>query len=1413
MKKNRMISLLTAVSLLCMPPLPVFAESADDAGSTVTQPTETDVPADESAAQPAGDAADDYSGRIGDDITWELKDGVLTLTGTGATYSYPKRAASPIRISYKKLIISEGITELGDNILPSTGIETEAPVFPDSLKRIGSNNFANNYFTQITLPPHLESIGEAAFQHSDRVTELVIPDSVNEIGNNAFSGCMVLKQITLPERNIRFGTSVFSGCRRLQAVHLPDAVTEIPYYMFYNCRSLQSVHIPASCKQIGQYAFSQTILSEVEIPASVRTIAFRAFAECKYLSQITMQEGVESLGEECFEKCPAQEIRVPESVTYIGKNCFSDTAVRTLILPTNKELFVEEDALPENWLKTQTGFLILGDGILYQYRDQAEPVEFDSSDRYATSGRMGDDITWKYENNTLYLTGTGATYSYEGMYNPPAYISLIVDKIVIGEGITEIGDCAFFGFYGSSQGYTVKTVIFPDSLRRIGKYNFYCGNALQQLTLPPHLESIGESAFYSSALTELTIPDSVKEIGEKAFAFCSQLKTLHLPESLTEIPEGMCQGCSSLRNISIPAGCTRIGANAFCGASITEIDIPESVREIGDNAFLDCIRLSKITLHEGLEKLGTRCFYNCPAEDVTIPESVKEIGEHCFGISQYPDTTASSRPQEIGVRTSETTYTTAVPAANLPQPAAQSAADETSGRIGDNITWEFKDGILTLTGTGATDSFKRRQDSPFWELGTQLSKIIIGEGITELGDNVFRLTDEIATEIVFPDSLRRIGAYNFNAYSQEELNLPPHLESIGDSAFYITLHLKKLVIPDSVKEIGDDAFADAQELEEVILPDTDIQLRTGVFSGCPQLRRVHLPVGMTEIPDRFFASCSSLCEVNLPPQITSIGTGAFCGTACTAPDIPETVRKIKESAFAECTKLRKITLHEGLEMLGDHCFERCAAKEIRVPESVKSIGESCFPSCVETLILPSHTELQIEENALPTEWLESQRGFLTLGNGILYQYRTDAASEEFVIPEGIRIIYPEAIHAEAVKSVIFPESLREIRSNVLCNSTAEVLTIPAGTEYIADDAFRTCPNLKLIRGEYYSAAHVFARDHQIPFEALHPDKSAETDAPDSESELLSFGNNPGIFGETYEMSDASKQTLQKYTPYSRAETLQEELGKAWSGSCFGLSTVTILAKAGLLKPEMLDPAAKTMHDVKPDMQAKDIINYYQATSVLTTINYFQKFPNERTQFQKLCHAVRCAEAYNLSRIPFLISIRTANDGGHAVVGYGLESGEWTWNDQTYNRRIRIWDSNYEGLDDRCCIYFDDISLRFTLPAYGIVYNQDAEADLGALTLVCDTPQALNEAPHPAVFVRGDLTGDGNVSAEDAQLALTAYTDALAGKTMHLTAAQISAGDVDGNGTLSVEDAQFILLYYAERVIAGNEITWDALLPK
>lgn len=80
-------------------------------------------------------------------------------------------------------------------------------------------------------------------------------------------------------------------------------------------------------------------------------------------------------------------------------------------------------------------------------------------------------------------------------------------------------------------------------------------------------------------------------------------------------------------------------------------------------------------------------------------------------------------------------------------------------------------------------------------------------------------------------------------------------------------------------------------------------------------------------------------------------------------------------------------------------------------------------------------------------------------------------------------------------------------------------------------------------------------------------------------------------------------------------------------------------------------------------------------------------------------------------------------------------------------------------------------------------------------------------------VRGDVNGDKQVSIEDAQIALTDYTETVAGNKSTLSEQQIQAADINEDSKIDVVDAQLILTYYVQNTVVGQPVSWGELLGK
>jgi hypothetical protein len=173
------------------------------------------------------------------------------------------------------------------------------------------------------------------------------------------------------------------------------------------------------------------------------------------------------------------------------------------------------------------------------------------------SGVTGDciwTITGAAGNYTLTISGNGAMADYVffddiGWWydseNDPLYQwRSDIKTIVIHDGVTSIGDYAFFGC-------RITSISIPNSVTSIGDYAFSRCSGLTSITIGNSVTSIGEWAFSDcSSLTSITIPNSVTSIGERTFYGCIGLTSITVGSSVTSIGSYAFYGCSSLIEIT-----------------------------------------------------------------------------------------------------------------------------------------------------------------------------------------------------------------------------------------------------------------------------------------------------------------------------------------------------------------------------------------------------------------------------------------------------------------------------------------------------------------------------------------------------------------------------------------------------------------------------------------------------------------------------------------------------------------------------------------------------------------------------------------------------------------------------------------------------------------------------------------------
>ena len=238
-----------------------------------------------------------------------------------------------------------------------------------------------------------------------------------------------------------------------------------------------------------------------------------------------------------------------------------------------------------------------------------------------TFGQNGQDgnVSWSIVDNTLTLSGTGEMkdYNYNENIAPWYPYSSQVDKIVINEGLTTIGNSAFALCSG------IESIEIPNTIISIGNNSFLgCRN-----------------------LTELTLPNSMKEIGALAFGACGNLRAITIPGGISVIGEGAFSGCSKLKSIKVDANNNvykDVDGIVFskdnkdlliypAGKEEVSYTVPDHVSTIGYGAFLNCGNLGKIEVSDGVTTIGREAFYNCQnLRIITIPGSVTVIGDNAF---------------------------------------------------------------------------------------------------------------------------------------------------------------------------------------------------------------------------------------------------------------------------------------------------------------------------------------------------------------------------------------------------------------------------------------------------------------------------------------------------------------------------------------------------------------------------------------------------------------------------------------------------------------------------------------------------------------------------------------------------------------------------------------------------------------
>lgn len=622
----------------------------------------------------------------------------------------------------------------------------------------------------------------------------------------------------------------------------------------------------------------------------------------------------------------------------------------------------------------------------------------------------------------------------DGMFDGCTWL----ETLNMPQGVTEIGKRTFGGcksldvelpphlerigdkaFYRSG----IKNAILPDTVRSIGSGAFEQTRSMVSATLPTTITAVPERMFYASYVERVSLPVGLQSIGKAAFFNCMHLTDLQLPEGLITIEGSAFSGCTVLKELTLPGSLKHVGEKVFGGSNIEIVHVEEGITELAPVMFADC-PLTQVDLPDTLTTIQDAAFYNCTKlKEITLPNSVTQLGEGVF----------------------------------------QGCSSLSQVRLSENLK--------TLP-TSTFDGCKALTEFDF-------------AGITEIGEEAFQNTGIQILDL--PTTVKTLGESAFAHSALQEIWSLGGVETLPTDVFAYT-QIQTFDIPQGLY-IAPGAF-EYSALQKVATGIDVMEINDGAFRNCRKLSSVELNEDVTRIGDNAFRACTALTSIDFPESLVSIGDYAFYTSGLTSLVVPNTVQQMGRMAFAG-SALTEVSVVSGVKTLGDYAFAGCKAT-FRLPMSLTEMGKyplgftasendgnvTVFKMDDVNVIAPAASEAirYAKENDLQykmigpedTDFNEENYLYGTVGDGDWYfDKRTGALStnatnvgtkQGFYFTNGQLWKYKQA----GVRSVHLLNGVKNLDEIFAGITTLEQVTATETLTNINSDAFVGCTGLKSV---------------------------------------------------------------------------------------------------------------------------------------------------------------------------------------------------------------------------------------------------------------------------------------------------------------------------------------------------------------
>lgn len=324
------------------------------------------------------------SNSCGNNLTWSLAGGILTISGTGEMNDYIGSSApwAADQYSISAVVVESGVTKIGAQAFADCA-NISSVTLPQTLSAIGEGAFYGCIsLKSIALPPSIQNIPDGLFANCISLTEISMPGAVSvgtyafqntkpaiftigrtltDIDSLAFFGAQVGSFSVEPGNSIfsvmdgvlfsdngqtlfaypggksgtsyiipytvkKVGAGAFISNAQLTQIIIPEGITELGESSFQNCTALTSVVIPDSVTSADDFTFyGCTALKSVKFGSGLKSTSYQMFRQCTSLTGIDFGSVLEKLYAHTFAYCSSlTEITLPPNIKEIGNGAFGE---------------------------------------------------------------------------------------------------------------------------------------------------------------------------------------------------------------------------------------------------------------------------------------------------------------------------------------------------------------------------------------------------------------------------------------------------------------------------------------------------------------------------------------------------------------------------------------------------------------------------------------------------------------------------------------------------------------------------------------------------------------------------------------------------------------------------------------------------------------------------------------------------------------------------------------------------------------------------------------------------------------------------------------------------------------------------------------------------------------------------------